>query len=127
MLRRRRLCAGLAGIGAAAIAGLAAAHHGLIAFDTSTVRSWEGFVSKEMDGFPHWEINIRVDSVDWQVDLGNDFVLERAGFAPDGTDFAVGDAIVVEGYRAKDADLRRIAPVRITIDGKTRGIEVEID
>lgn len=97
----------------------AAAHHGLMLWDEENVVTVEGFIAEEMDGYPHWEVEIRVsDGDDWIVDLGNDFDMERAGLNKDGSDFTIGRKIRVEGHVPRDSDTRLIRPLRITIDGK---------
>ena len=66
---------------AAAAATPAAAHHGYMRWDRENPIVIEGWISKELDGFPHWEIWVRVESQDWEVDVGDQFQLERAGLA----------------------------------------------
>ena len=116
--RRTLLTTAVAGLAIAA-AGPVAAHHGLMMWDEENLVTIEGFVSEELDGFPHWEIEVRVDedSDDWVIDLGDDFIMERAGLHKDGREFVVGKAIKVEGYQPLDSDTHLLRPVRITIDG----------
>lgn len=96
------------------------AHHGLMLWDEENLVTIEGFVSEDLDGYPHWEVQVRIDdnSDDWVIDIGNDFELERAGLHADGREFSIGKPIKVEGYRPRDSDTRLLRPVRITIDGK---------
>lgn len=105
--------------GAAAVAGSAGAHHGLMLWDEENLVVIEGFVAEELDGFPHWEIEVRVneDSDDWVIDMGDDFIMERAGLNKDGREFTIGKPIKVEGYQPKDSDTHLLRPVRITMDG----------
>lgn len=105
----------------------AAAHHGVIYYDTSKIVTIEGFVSEVMEGFPHWEINVRSEGIEWTLDLDSDIVLKRAGLKPDGSDFTIGRKIKVEGYQVKDPDWYHMAPVRIHLDGKVYPIDVDID
>ncbi len=107
--------------GAAAVAtGMnAKAHHGLMIWDRENPIKLEGLISEEMDGFPHWEVEIRVDGQDWVIDLGSDFDLERAGLNPDGREFTIGAKIAVEGYRPKNSNTRLIRPKKITLGTKT--------
>ncbi|MEM7499062.1 MAG: DUF6152 family protein [Pseudomonadota bacterium] len=117
-----------AGIAALLAAGGTLAHHGFVSYDTENPIMIEGFVSEEMDGFPHWEINVRSEGQDWTVDVGNDFTLQRAGLASNGSDFQIGREIRIEGYRVTDPGWYHIAPFRITLDGdKVHDIEVDID
>ncbi|MEM8755698.1 MAG: DUF6152 family protein, partial [Pseudomonadota bacterium] len=83
----------------AALAGAAVAHHGYMRWDTENPLAIEGWISKEMTGFPHWEIEVRVDGEDWEVDVGDQLQLKKAGLRPDGSDFALRREIRVEGYR----------------------------
>ena len=118
MLRRTLLGAISAGALAAMMMPTAFAHHGLMIWDTENPITIEGIVSAEMDGFPHWEVSIRVDGKDWIVDLGSDFDLERAGLSSDGREFTIGSKIIVTGYRTKSTDVRLMRPATITLDGK---------
>lgn len=120
--RRRCLLTGLAFL---LIAGTAArAHHGPMPWDRSEIVVLDGIVVQEMDGFPHWEISLRVDGVDWSVDVGDNFTLERAGLAPDGSDFSIGRRVIIEGYRPLDPAWHRLLPQRIIIDGTTYDIRL---
>ena len=101
---------------AAAAASPAAAHHGYMRWDKENPVAIEGWISKEMDGFPHWEIWVRVESQDWEVDVGDQFQLERAGLSPDGREFQYLRKIRVEGYRPQDEKIFRILPIRIILD-----------
>jgi hypothetical protein len=101
---------------AAAIAVPAGAHHGYMRWDTENPIVLSGWISKELDGFPHWEIDIRIDGVDWEVDVGDQFVLQKAGFKQGGKEFAFGRKITVEGIRPVDPKILRILPSRITLD-----------
>ena len=118
MDRRRLLNAGVALLAIAAAAP-GAAHHGLMLWDEENLVTIEGFVSQELDGFPHWEIQVRVDddSDDWLIDLGDNFTMERAGLHEDGREFSIGAAIKVEGFRPRDSETRLLRPARITIGG----------
>ncbi len=101
-----------------AIALPARAHHGYMRWDEDNPIAIEGWVSKEMDGFPHWEIHVRVDGVDWEVDLGDQWQLRKAGLREDGGNFSVGRKIVVEGIRPIDRKILRMLPRRIVLDGE---------
>ena len=112
---RRKVLAGALAVFAAP----ALAHHGLMIWDKENPVTLTGLVSEEMDGFPHWEVTIRVEGRDWVIDLGSDFDLERAGLDPSGKQFTIGANITVEGYRPKDSDARLVRPKKIVLDGKT--------
>jgi hypothetical protein len=90
----------------------ALAHHGLMLWEEE-VTSIDGFVSAEMDGFPHWEISVRTpDGRDWAVDVGSDFEMERAGMKPE--DLPVGTEVRVEGNLPQDEpDASLLRPLRI--------------
>ena len=96
----------------------AAAHHGLMVWDEDNLVVIEGVISEEMDGFPHWEIEVRSDGEDWIIDMGSDFDMERAGLDPTGGDFPVGTSIRVEGYRPLNSDALLVKPRKITIGDK---------
>ncbi len=93
------------------------AHHGYMRWDEDNPVAIEGWVSNEMDGFPHWEIDVRVDGVDWEVDLGDQFQLQKAGLRKDGGDFTIGREIRVEGLRPVDRSVLRVLPNKIILDG----------
>ena len=94
--------------------GLAQAHHGLMLW-ADQVTTIEGFVSEEMDGFPHWEISVRTpDGQDWAVDVGSDFEMERAGIKPE--HLPVGTRVRVEGNLPKDEpDATLLRPHRVIV------------
>jgi hypothetical protein len=97
--------------------GLALAHHGLMLW-SDEVTTIEGFVSAEMDGFPHWEISVRTpDGHDWDVDVGSDFEMGRAGMKPE--DLPIGTEVKVEGNRPQDEpDARLLRPLRVIAGDK---------
>ena len=105
----RPLLAALALLAAPAVA---TAHHGLMIW-ADEVTTIEGFVSAEMDGFPHWEISVRTpDGRDWAIDVGSDFEMGRAGMRPE--DLAVGTGVRVEGNLPKDdPEATLLRPLRI--------------
>ena len=93
------------------------AHHGLQLW-SDEVTTIEGFVSAEMDGFPHWEISVRTpDGEDWDIDVGSDFEMERAGMKPE--DLPIGTEVRVEGNRPQDEpDARLLRPLKIIAGDK---------
>lgn len=107
------------GLGAGAVcAGAVSAHHGYMAWDTENPIVVEGWISKAMDGFPHWEFWIRDgDGQDWAVDIGDQFTLERAGFSRSGSEFKMRVAARVAGVRPVDKSVFRILPSSIALDG----------
>ena len=113
MIARRMFLAGAA----AALPALAWAHHGWLSWDHDNPIAIEGWISKEMDGYPHWEIDVRVDGEDWAVDVGDDIQLRKAGLRPDGSDFRLNRRIRVEGVRLKDKSTLRMLPRRVILDG----------
>lgn len=95
---------------------MALAHHGLMIWDEE-VTTIEGFVSEEMDGFPHWEISVRTpEGHDWEVDVGSDFEMDRAGMKAE--DLPVGTKVRVEGYRPKGSEGLLLRPQRIIVGDK---------
>lgn len=116
MLTRRRFTA-LTATSATLLPIASHAHHGYMRWDEDNPIVIEGWVSKEMDGFPHWEIEVRVDGVDWEVDLGDQFQLKKAGLRPDGREFKIGRDIRVAGLRPMDRSILRVLPNLITLDG----------
>lgn len=94
----------------------AMAHHGLMLWEDGTT-TIEGFVSEEMDGFPHWEISVRTpDGNDWEVDVGSDFEMERAGLKA--SDLPVGTEVRVDGNRPRDSETLLLRPLRIIVGDK---------
>lgn len=116
-MRRRAAIALIAAALAPAALSPVLAHHGYMQWDKETPFVIEGWISKEMDGFPHWEIHVRVNSEDWEVDIGDQYQLEKAGLEPDGSDFRFKRDIRVEGWRPVDRNIRRVLPTRIIFDG----------
>ncbi len=100
------------------VATPAIAHHGYMRWDEDNPITLEGWVSKEMDGFPHWEIHVRVDGIDWEVDLGDQWQLEKAGLRKDGANFTIGKEIRVEGIRPIDRKVLRLLPRTIVLEGE---------
>lgn len=101
-----------------AVAAPVLAHHGYMRWDEDNPVVIEGWISKEMDGFPHWEIHVRVDGVDWEVDLGDQWQLEKAGLRKDGGNFSMRRKIRVEGIRPIDRKILRLLPRTIVLDGE---------
>lgn len=106
------------GLFAALPAGIAAAHHGYMAWDTENPITLEGWISNEMDGFPHWEFWMRVDGEDWSVDIGDQFALKKAGLNENGSDFKLRRVVKVEGLRPVDRSVLRVLPSVITFEGE---------
>lgn len=97
---------------------MALAHHGLMIWDDDEVTSIEGFVSGEMDGFPHWEINVRTpEGEEWTVDVGSEFEMNKAGVKAE--DLPIGTKVKVEGNRPRDSDSLLLRPLRIITRGET--------
>ena len=95
----------------------APAHHGLMLW-SEEVTTIDGFVSAEMDGFPHWEISIRTpDGRDWAIDVGSDFEMGRAGVKPE--DLPVGTKVRVEGNLPQDKpEATLLRPLRLIAGDK---------
>ena len=105
----------------------AAAHHGFMQWDYENPVFIEGWVSKGLDGFPHWEIWVRVDGKDWEVDVGDQFVLQKAGLSGDGKEFRMRREIRVEGYRPVDKSVLRILPRRIIFEGGDEAYDIVVE
>jgi Family of unknown function (DUF6152) len=112
-LSRRRLLT----LALLAAPATALAHHGLMLW-SDQVTTIEGFVSAEMDGFPHWEISVRTpDGKDWDVDVGSDFEMERAGMKAE--DLPIGTKVKVEGNLPTDGpDAMLLRPLRVITGDK---------
>ena len=95
----------------------ALAHHGLMLWQDDVVTTIEGFVSEEMDGFPHWEISVRTaDGNDWEIDVGSEFEMDRAGLKA--ADLPVGTKVIVEGNRPRDSEAFLLRPLRVIVVDK---------
>lgn len=97
---------------------IASAHHSPMLYHEDVVAVVEGFVSDEMDGFPHWQIKVRMDGKDFNVDLGSEYILRKAGLHEDGREFQIGDPIKIEGFLPVNHNVNRILPLRIHLKGK---------
>lgn len=99
------------------LAPAALAHHGLMLWQEDVVTTIQGFVSEDMDGFPHWEISVRTpDGNDWEVDVGSEFEMDRAGMKAE--DLPVGTKVIVEGNRPRESDALLLRPLRIIVGDK---------
>ena len=95
----------------------ALAHHGLMLWQDDVLTTIDGFISEEMDGFPHWEISVRTpDGRDWAIDVGSDFEMGRAGVTPE--DLPVGTKVTVEGNRPRDSEALLLRPLRVIAGDK---------
>jgi hypothetical protein len=72
-------------------------------------------------------MSMRVDGEDWVIDLGNSYEMEVAGLREDGSDFSVGQDIVVRGHRAMDRDWLRISPLVIETKGERYEFDIDYD
>ncbi len=122
-LDRRALLLGLAAFAAAP----ARAHHGYMVWDTENPVALEGWISKELDGFPHWEIWMRVEGEDWEVDVGDQFTLKKAGLSEDGKEFKMRRELRIDGLRPVDRSVLRILPRRITFLDSGESFEIEVN
>lgn len=88
------------------------AHHGLMLWQDDIVTTIEGFLSEDMDGFPHWEISVRTpDGKDWKIDVGSEFEMDKAGMKAE--DLTIGTEVTVEGNRPREGDALLLRPLRI--------------
>ena len=95
----------------------ALAHHGLMLWQDDVVTTIEGFVSEEMDGFPHWEMQVRTDDgQDWAIDVGSEFEMNHAGMKAE--DLPVGTKVTVEGNRPRDSDEPLLRPLKVIAGDK---------
>jgi len=96
----------------------ALAHHGLMIWDEDEVTTIEGFISAEMDGFPHWEINVRTpEGEEWTIDVGSEFEMGKAGMKAE--DLTIGTKVKVEGNRPRDSESLLLRPLRVITRDKT--------
>lgn len=96
----------------------ALAHHGLMVWQDDVVTTVEGFVSAEMDGFPHWEINVRTpEGEEWTIDVGSEFEMDKAGMKAE--DLPIGTKVKVEGNLPRDSDSLLLRPLRVITKNKT--------
>lgn len=92
-------------------------HHGLMLWQDDVVTTIEGFLSEDMDGFPHWEISVRTpDGNDWEVDIGSEFEMDKAGLKAE--DLTIGTEVRVEGNRPRESDALLLRPLRIFVGDK---------
>ena len=106
---------------AAALTGLAFAHHGWSWADAGQIEL-TGIITSITIAPPHPIIEVDADGEMWTVELGNPTNTERAGFVEGSAE--IGQEIVALGNRASDGALRMKA-VRITVNGNTFDIYPE--
>ncbi|KFC75960.1 hypothetical protein FG93_00100 [Bosea sp. LC85] len=105
----------LSGLGVAAIAVPAFAHHGW-SWAEGEQTTLQGSIRQISMAPPHPMLMVAVaDGKVWQVDLGNPNQTERSGFRGDTA--KPGDAITVLGNRHLDKSKLHMKAVRITIGG----------
>lgn len=108
------LALGSAGIG---LAPAAFAHHGWT-WAVEEQSTLDGVIEEISMAPPHPALKIKAqDGARWQIDLGNPAQTARSGFTAAST--KPGDAVRVLGNRHKDANVKQMKAVRITIDGKS--------
>ena len=116
-----RLAIFVAGVSLAAVVPLLAHHSFAAEFDASKAVRVTGTLTKIEWTNPHsyFYIDVKEDNgniVKWSCEAGSPGALSRRGFKRG--DLKLGDAIVVDGYRAKDGS-RLIDARRVTLpDGR---------
>jgi len=116
-----RLAIFVAGVGLAAVVPLLAHHSFAAEFDASKAVRVTGTLTKIEWTNPHtyFYVDVKEDNgsvVKWSCEAGSPGALSRRGFKRG--DLKLGDAIVVDGYRAKDGS-RLIDARRVTLpDGR---------
>jgi hypothetical protein len=103
-------------IGAVALAGIAAAHHGWGSYDDKKLIKVEGPVLTLKYQNPHAELVMNRDGKKWEIVLAPLSRMETRGLKRE--DIEVGKTIVVEGYARKDGT-PEIRAERVIANGKT--------
>ncbi|TWI55059.1 hypothetical protein IQ22_01971 [Pseudomonas duriflava] len=108
---------GLAVLITAALAPLAAAHHGWSWAEAEQIQL-NGTVVKVQVAPPHPWLDVKTaeDEV-WRVELANPAQTQRAGFIEGSA--KPGDTITATGNRSQDASEKRMKAVQIEVNGKT--------
>jgi len=106
----------LALVGAVALAGAAAAHHGWGSYDDRKLIKLEGAVLALKYQNPHADIVMNRDGKKWDIVLAPVSRMEARGLKRE--DIAVGTVVTVEGYARKDGTAA-IRDERIIANGKT--------
>ncbi len=101
---------------ALALPAAATAHHGW-AWTEEKESRLEGTIEKIYFGNPHMHLQLRSEGELWEVDLSPPIVARGSGFGPDAA--KVGDAAVLTGHRARNADALGFKAETITVRGKT--------
>ncbi len=103
-------------VGAAALAGIAAAHHGWGSYDDRKLIKVEGPVVALKYQNPHADIVMNRDGKKWDIVLAPLSRMESRGLKRE--DIEVGKVVTIEGYARKDGT-PEIRAERITVNGKT--------
>jgi len=116
MLRmtRRRIVAGIIGLGMTASA--ASAHHGW-SWTEDDPFSLTGIIEDVFIGNPHVTLKVRAEDGVWDVDLAPLSRTLAAGF--DESAAKVGDEVTCVGFRASDHMQRHMKAARVIVNGKT--------
>ena len=113
----------LAGIAvAAAIGGIAVAHHGWSWAEAEQI-DLKGTIHSISFAPPHPTLEVMAEDGVWRVELGNPNQTKRSGFVEGQA--KVGDEIVATGNRSQDRNEKRMKAVRIVVAGKTFDIYPE--
>ncbi|MEQ8934479.1 MAG: DUF6152 family protein [Amphiplicatus sp.] len=109
---KRSVIAILALAGAALSAGVAWAHHG---WSWTTGESIElvGVIEAARLGNPHGVLDVDVDGVTWNVEVGQPWRNERAGLKDD--DLAEGVKVRLVGEPSKNPEEKRLKVVKLYI------------
>lgn len=116
MLKRTALIVTLVGAWAAALPGLAGAHHGWSGYDSGTTLTLTGVIKESGYEHPHGHIRLEVPGKTWVVVLAPPSRMERRGLPPG--DLAVGAKVTVVGYPNR-TDPVEMRAERIIVNGKT--------
>ncbi len=96
-------------------ASSAQAHHGW-AWATDEEFEITGVIQSVRLGNPHGEVTIRVDGVDWVVEVGQPWRNDRVGLTKEM--LSQGREITVHGHRSAREGERLVKAERVVIDGQ---------
>jgi len=101
---------------ALALPAAALAHHGWGWTEDKETRL-SGTIKSISFGNPHMHLQLQNAQGLWEVDLSPPIVAQGSGFGPGAA--KAGEAAIVTGHRARDADMRAFKGETITVRGKT--------
>ena len=103
-------------VGAGAVVGVAAAHHGWSGYDASKALTLTGIIKEFGYEHPHGSVRLETPGKTWIVVLAPPSRMENRGLPK--ASIATGATVTVEGYPNRDKPDEMRAE-RITVGGKT--------